>query len=397
MINVKELASSVESDVLSYWKHIHQNPELSMKEYKTSEFVEKILKETTNVDVIHHVGETGLLVEIHGTKAGEQKTFAIRADMDALPVQEKTNLPYASQCPNVMHACGHDVHTSTLLGVVRMLDSIKDQFSGKVICIFQPGEEVMEGAKQFIKSEHIDYSKIDGIACLHVSPEINAGTIGVKKGPILASSDSLTITVKGKQGHGAHPHTVVDSILIASHIIVALQSLVSRETAPGDSAVLSFGCIQGGEVFNIVPETVTLKGTLRALNPNTRKQLIESINRVAKGVAQSMRGDAEVDIILGPPPLICEDEWIDRLERVTTNLLGEGSVVHMPVASMGAEDFAFMKELVPGVFFRLGTRTPNGPYGSMHSPFYYSDEKSFITGLTSMVGLTLDYLGAEYN
>lgn len=396
MILIKELVNKVEEDVKSYWKYIHSNPELSMVEYETSNFIEKIIKEKTNVDNIRRVGETGFVIEIKGTKPGVQKTIALRADMDALPIQENTNLSYRSSKSNVMHACGHDVHTSIMIGIVRILDEIKSQFSGKVLCFFQPGEEVLRGAKLFLEDNLINFDEIDGIAALHVSPEIPAGTIGVKKGPILASTDGININIKGKQGHGAHPHTVVDPILIASHVVVAMQSLVSREIAPGDSAVVSFGKICGGSANNIVPNVVEIKGTLRTLSQATRKRLQKSIIRVSKCVAESMRGEAEVVIEHGTPPLICEEEWVDRLIKVSKNILGKDNVIVMSAASMGGEDFALMKEKVPGVFYRLGVRTPNGPYGSMHSPTYYTDENSFYAGMASMVGLVLDFLEAEY-
>lgn len=390
-----DLVNSIEPEIKNIWHKIHEEPELSMQEYKTSELIEKELKKI-NIDIIRRVGKTGIFVEIRGTKKGEKKTIALRGDMDALPIQEETGLPYASKISNVMHACGHDLHTSVLLGAVRVLSEYKSQFAGSVFFFFQPGEETLQGAKLFLQDNYIDFSNIDGIAAVHSSPEIYAGTIGIKKGPLLASADKITIKVIGKQGHAAHPHTVIDPIVVTSSIVLSLQTLISREIAAYDSAVLSFGKINGGSAHNIIPNDIILEGTLRTVSFSTRDMLHESILRVCNNVASSMRAKCDVKIEKGPPPLICDSDWVDRAARVGKKLLGEDRVINLNVPSMGAEDFAYMKEKVPGVFIRLGSRTLNGPYGSIHSPYFYNDEKALSTGILTLTGIALDFFNISY-
>lgn len=398
-MKLSKLIRNIEDEVKEVWHSIHENPELSMEEYKTAELIEKKLKEIKNLDEIKRVGQTGICAKLVGTKEVKglkRKTIALRGDMDALPIQEETGLPYASKVPNVMHACGHDLHASLLLGAAKVLSEYKDEIPGSVLFFFQPAEETLQGAKLFLEDETIDFGHIDGIAALHCSPELDAGTIGIRKGAMLASANKLTIRVMGKQGHAAHPHTAIDSIVIASNIVVALQTLVSREIAAYDSAVLSFGTINGGIASNIIANEVVLEGTLRALSFETRDKLQKSLVRVCKNVAAALGGDCQVEIEDGPPPLICDEEWVDRAHRVGGKVLGQDNVISMTQPSMGAEDFAFMKEKVPGVFIRLGSRTPNGPYGSIHSPHFYNDENALYTGIHVMGGIVLDFFDIEY-
>ncbi len=395
MIDIKKEVEKVEADTVKTWKHLHRNPELSGKEFQTSAYVEKILREETSVDRIYKVGETGLLVEIIGKIPGEGKAMLLRGDMDALPVTEETGLPYASQNPGVMHACGHDVHTSVLLGTVRVLDGIKDKYSGRIFCFFQPAEETLSGARTLLEDSSLPFDEIQGAVALHVSPEIPAGTIGIKRGPILAAPDLLEVTIHGRQGHAAHPDTVRDPITAAAQLIMSLQTLVSRDTSATDSSVISFGTIQGGAVSNIIPEEVTLSGTLRTLNPDTRKLMHQRISDVCEGVSKTTRTEITCSISMGPPPLICSEEWFERVCRAGTQLLGPENVIIMERPSMGGEDFAYIIEKKPGAFIRLGSRTPGGPYGSMHSPTYYSDESCLKTGMITMVGTVLDFLGTD--
>jgi len=396
MVQINKQIDEIESEVIAYWKYLHQNPELSMEEFNTSAFIEKELKKETTVDQIHKIGKTGLLVEIQGTKSGAGKTMLLRGDMDALPVTEKTGLPYASKIPGVMHACGHDVHTSILLGAVRIIDSIKDQFSGKLLCFFQQAEETLSGAKLLLNDSSLPFDEIKGVAALHVSPEINAGTIGVRRGAILAAPDKLKITIQGKQGHAAHPDTVRDPITAAAQLLLSLQTLVSRDTSACDASVISFGSIHGGNVSNIIPDEVDLLGTVRTINPDTRALMHKRIAEVCEGVSLTTRTTIIPKIEMGPPPLISSDDWVDRVIRAGSKLLGENNVIMMERPSMGGEDFAYIIEKKPGVFVRLGTRTPGGPYGSMHSPTYYSDERCLAVGMKTMVGIVMDFMEVEY-
>ncbi len=396
MIEIEKFIDEIEPEVISCWKHLHQNPELSMKEYNTSRFIEHEILSKTTVNAIRKIGETGLLVAIKGNKPGDGGTMLLRGDMDALPVTEATGLPYASQVDGVMHACGHDVHTSILLAVVRIIDKLKDTFSGTLYCFFQPGEEILAGAKLLLEDKDVPFNEIDGVAALHVSPEIPSGTIGIRRGPILAAPDKLEITIKGKQGHAAHPDTVRDPITAAAQLIMALQTLVSRDTSATDSSVVSFGTIHAGKTSNIIPDKLELTGTVRTINPDTRKMMHERIKAVCEGVSRTTRTEISPTIHTGPPPLISSEEWVARVIRVGTRLLGNDNVIMMERPSMGGEDFAYIVEKKPGVFIRLGTRTPGGDYGSMHSPTYYSDEKSLAVGVKTMVGMVLDYMSVEY-
>ncbi len=397
MQNIHELVAAIEPEINDIRNQIHENPELGLKEFNTSALIEKELREKTHVDRIEHIGETGLLVEIKGTKEGPARCIALRGDMDALPIQEAEGMNPRSKTDGVMHACGHDVHTSILLGAVRTLENYRDQIAGSVLFFFQPAEEIMKGAKLFVESPLVDFSNIDGVAALHVSPEIDAGTIGVRYGAILASSDELHITVRGKGGHGAHPHTTIDPIVISAQIISTLQTIVSREITPHEPCVVSICNIHaGGETFNIIPSEVKMAGTIRAVSPEVRNEVNKRIPEIVKGIAESMRGEAEVEIKLGPPPFVSDDEWVDRVVRCGQKLLGKENVILMKIPSMGAEDFAYVKEKAKGVFVRFGARTPGGAYGSMHSPTFYCDRKAITTGILTLCGIALDFFGAEY-
>ena len=396
-MDIHEIVAQIEPEINDIRNIIHENPELGLKEFKTSALVEKELREKTHVDSIQHIGDTGLLVELKGTKEGPAKCIALRGDMDALPIQEAEGMSPRSKVNGVMHACGHDVHTSILLGAVRTLEHYRDQIQGSILFFFQPAEEILAGGKMYANSPLIDFSKIDGVAALHVSPEIDAGTIGVRYGAILASSDFLNITIKGKGGHGAHPHTVVDPIVISAAVINELQTMRSREISTFEPFVLSICTIHGGDKSNnIVPDEVKMTGTIRTVNPEVRAYVNKRIPEIVKNVAESMRGEAEVEIELGPPPFVSDDEWVDRVIRCGSKLLGEENVIQMKIPSMGAEDFAYVKEKAKGVFVRFGARTPGGPYGSMHSSTFYCDRKAITTGILTLSGIALDFFGAEY-
>jgi len=396
-MNIQSMVNEITPEILEICRIIHQNPELGLKEYNTCALIENYLKANVRYEKMKRVGETGIFVEIKGAKPGPGKIIAFRGDIDALPIQESNCFDFPSKTPNVMHACGHDVHCVINLGAARVLSNYRESFSGSVYFFFQPAEEILAGAKLFLNDPEIDFSKINAMVAAHSSPEIYAGTIGVRNGPILASADKINIKITGKQGHAAHPHTVIDPIVTASNIILSLQTLVSRETAPLDSAVVSFGSIHGGDTHNIIPATVDIVGTLRTISPETRTKLRESIHRICDGIAAAMRAQVEVNIEDGVPPLLNDSpQWVDRTIRVGTKLLGKDNVIILPGPSMGGDDFAFLKENREGVFIRLGSRTPGGPYGSMHSPTFYSDKAAIPTGMLTLAGIALDFLDVEY-
>lgn len=300
-----------------------------------------------------------------------------------------------SKVPGVMHACGHDVHGTINVGAAKILSEMKDQFSGSIYFFIQPAEEILKGAQMFLNDPEIDFDKIDAVAALHVSAELDAGTIGVRYGAILASSDEIHIRINGKGGHGAHCHTLRDPIVAASAVVGALQTLISRETNPANAAVISICTIHAGNASNIVPDYVEMTGTVRTLNSDDRDRIENSIKRVAASVAEAYRCTADVDYIRGVPPFICEDEWVDRALRVGKKILGEENTKIMPYAAMGGEDFAYIKEKKPGIFVRLGARTPGGPYGSAHSSTFYCDNACIPVGMLTIIGLAADYLGFD--
>jgi len=315
--------------------------------------------------------------------------------MDALPGEEKTGLPYSSGNPGAAHLCGHDVHTAILLGVAQILSSEKDRFNGAVRLVFQPAEENLSGAKLMIQGGVLESPKVDCIAALHLWPELASGTVGLRYGSAMAAADTFTVEFKGSQGHAAHPHKCVDPILMAGQFLANVQSVVSREIAPVDSAVLSFGKISGGTVGNIIPGSVLLEGTIRTLLPETREHMAAALARFASSTAQGMRGEAEVKIARGVPPLASSSELLTLFENSAKSLLGEEKVLHLPAPSLGSEDFAYYLEHVPGFFFRLGVARPGESMPPLHSPSFNPDESAFKTGVAVTCRFAADFLAAR--
>lgn len=395
MTDIRKAVADITPEITAMRIHIHEHPELSMQEYETCAYLEDYVKKNVKYDRLKRVGETGLFFEIKGTKPGSGPTIAFRGDIDALPIQEDAAMSPRSKVPGVMHACGHDVHGTINVGAAKILSEMKDQFSGSIYFFIQPAEEILQGAKLFLNDPEIDFDKIDAVAALHISAELDVGTIGVRYGAILASADEIHIKVNGRGGHAAHCHTLRDPVVAASAIVTGLQPLVSRETNPANSVVVSICTIHGGAAHNIMPDSVEMTGTVRTLDPADRDRVEESVKRVAASIAEAYRCTADVDYIRGVPPFICEDEWVDRALRVGRKVLGEKNTIVMPYASMGGEDFAYIKEKKPGIFVRLGVRTPGGPYGSAHSSTFYCDNGCIPTGMLTIIGLAADYLGFE--
>jgi amidohydrolase len=396
MIDVTKLVNEIESDAIKHWHHLHANPELSLHEFNTCAYLMDVIENQVDYDRMKRVGDTGVLVELIGTKSQSDKVIGLRGDMDALPVTEKTGLEFASLNDGVMHACGHDVHTTVLLSSLIVLSRIKNQFSGKLVFFFQPAEENLRGAKLFLNDPHIDFEEIDGMAAIHVIPDLYGGQIGTRKGAILASADKLNIKVIGKQCHAAHPNRGVDPIVVAANIINTLQTVVSRGISPLENGIVTIGKINGGVAHNIISESLEMEGTIRATKPETRVAIHSKVKDICENVAKGMGAQAIVDIEKGVPPLICDEEWVDRVFRVGCKLLGEENVINLSTPAMGGEDFAFLKENKPGVFIRLGARTPGKEYGATHSPYYYTDEKAIVVGVKTMVGVALDFFNEEY-
>lgn len=376
---IKKLAHEYYEEVKEIRQHLHQNPELSMQEFETAKFISSRLKE---YGIPHQTGvaKTGIVALIEGEKNGK-KVIALRADMDALPIEEKNDVPYKSVRPGVMHACGHDVHMACMLGAAKILQNTRQHWGGKVKLIFQPSEESYPGGASLMIAEGVlENPSPAAIFGQHVAPQIEAGKVGIRSGLYMASTDEVYLTVTGKGGHAAMPHLTIDPILIASHIVVALQQIVSRNNTPWTPTVLSFGRIQGLGRMNVIPDTVTLDGTFRTFDENWRREAHEKIREIAQGLAISMGGECVVEIKKGYPFLKNDETLGADFKKYATQYLGEENVVDLDL-SMTAEDFAFYSQQIPACFYRLGTRNEKaGIISGVHTPTFDISENSLETG-----------------
>ncbi|MGN6645926.1 MAG: M20 metallopeptidase family protein [Cytophaga sp.] len=390
---IQQLAASISEEVIGYRRYIHANPELSFEEYNTCKYVSDLL---TSFGVKHEVGiaGTGVVALIEG-KNPASKVVALRADMDALPIEEKNDVPYKSTNIGVMHACGHDVHTSSLLGTAKILSQITDQFEGTIKLIFQPGEEKFPGgASLMIKEGVLQNPAPANIIGQHVMALIPAGKVGFREGMYMASADEIYITVKGKGGHAAMPDKNVDPILIASHIIVALQQVISRNCDPRIPAVLSFGKITGMGATNVIPDEVNIEGTFRTLNEEWRAEAKKRIRKMAEGIAESMGATCEIDIKDGYPFLQNAPALAKRMKTAAVEFLGEENVVDLDLW-MAAEDFAYYSQEIDACFYRLGIRNEErGITSGVHTPTFDIDEKALQTGTGLMAWLAVEELKA---
>lgn len=388
---IKQLAASNKATIVDTRRHIHAHPELSFQEFNTAQFIGKTLKDL-GIEVQEGIAKTGLMALIKG-KDPDKRTVALRADIDALPIQEENDVPYKSQIAGVMHACGHDVHTASLIGTAKILDALKDEFEGTVKLIFQPAEEkVPGGAISMIKEGVLNNPAPASILGQHVSPLIPIGQIGLIKGTMMASADELHITVKGKGGHAASPHYAADPVLIAAHIIVALQQIVSRNSDPIVPSLLSICKIQGGEVTNIIPEEVYLAGTFRTIDEQWREQAHQKIAGLAQGIAQAMGGSCIVDIAKGYPSTYSDPALTHRTGEAAKEYLGSENVSYRDM-SMGGEDFAYYAQQVPGCFYFIGIRNEDKGIDSfVHTPTFDVDESVLEIGPGLMTWLALKEL-----
>ncbi|HZY80523.1 MAG TPA: M20 family metallopeptidase [Cyclobacteriaceae bacterium] len=371
--SIKEASQSAAGEVIKMRRHLHANPELSYQEFKTSKFVAEALR-SFGLNPVEGIAGTGVVALIEGRNAGS-KTVALRADMDALPIQEANNVAYKSTNPGVMHACGHDVHTSSLLGTAKILSGLRDQFDGTVKLIFQPGEEKNPGgASLMIKEGVLDNPRPASIIGQHVMPLVPVGKIGFREGMYMASSDEIYIKVIGKGGHGATPELTIDPVLIASHIIVALQQVISRNASPKQPTVLTFGRIHGDGATNIIPNEVNIAGTFRALNEEWREAGLKKIIKMAESIADGMGGRCEIELSRGYPYLENNPEVTRRIRKAAEDYVGRENVVDIDL-TLGSEDFAYYSHVVPASFYRLGTRNESkGLTSYVHTPTFDIDE-----------------------
>lgn len=389
-MKVFEKACSIQDTIRAWRRHMHENPELGMGTEGTASFIEKTLAEM-GITNIRRCGKTGVVALVEG--AGPGDCVGLRADIDALPVLERNDLPYRSKVDGVAHVCGHDVHAACLLGTAKLLHDMRDTFSGSVKLIFQPGEELAAGAAAMIADGVLEDPKMKSIYAFHTWPEIPAGTLGLRRGPVMASAQMIKIRIKGSQGHAAHPHRCVDSVLITGHVICALQSVISREIAPMETGVLSIGKIQGGTAGNILPEEVILEGTIRAFTKETTGQIIEAARRIASGTAEMLRGSAELEIVSALPPVYNEESVSTKIRDTLERTFGNDKLIDLPAPSMGGEDFSLFLEHVPGGHFRVGIGLKDGPNPPLHSPDFMVDETCLPYGAAAMAALALGDLG----
>ena len=384
---IKALAVSYFEEYRSIRHHLHAHPELSYKEYNTSAFVKAHLEK---IGIPYTVmAETGVIGILKGRPS--DRVIALRADMDALPIQEENDVAYASTVAGVMHACGHDVHTSCLLGAARILHELRDEWDGTIKLVFQPGEEKNPGgASLLIKEGVLENPAPQHIIALHVHPQLEVGKVSFAPGKVMASADEIYINIKSKGGHAARPHLTADTILTASQLVVALQQVVSRNNNPFSPSVLSICSIQGGHTTNVIPSEVKLMGTFRAMDETWRFAAHERIKDICRHTAESTGAEINVRIDVGYPSVINDAVLTPKTKQLATAYMGEQEVGEMEL-SMGAEDFGYYSQKIPGCFFRLGTgNLSKGISSGVHTPTFDIDEKGIEIGMGLMA-----WLGAQ--
>ncbi|MDX9847744.1 MAG: M20 family metallopeptidase [Tenuifilaceae bacterium] len=372
MLNsIRQLAFDQHNAIVEFRRYLHQHPELSFQEVNTAKHIAKEL-ESIGIPFFDGIGGTGILALIEGDVPGP--TVGIRAELDALPIQEQTELKFASINANVMHACGHDVHMANLIGAARILWKLRHLLKGNVLLIFQPGEEVLPGgAQSIIESPEFNKYKPSLMLGMHILPELTAGKVGFKSGAYMASGDEIYLKVKGKGGHAALPHTLIDTVLMASHIVVALQQLVSRNSPVEIPTVLSFGKVIANGATNIIPDVVNIEGTFRTMDETWRETAHDNIRKIATGIAQGMGGECEVEIRKGYPTLYNNPDFTRVVVDLTSEYMGTNNIVKLSTR-MTTDDFARFAQVIPSVYFRIGSGFPKGEAMVLHSSKLLVDE-----------------------
>ena len=372
LVRMKELAHAQHAELVNIRRHLHENPELGFEEVATAQYIADYLA-GLGLEVTSQVAKTGVVALLRGARPG--KTVAIRADMDALPIQELNEVPYKSKHPGKMHACGHDAHVAAAIGAARILWELRDQINGNVKFIFQPAEEAPGGAEPMIAAGVLENPAVDAIIGGHVWGSLESGIIEVMSGPTMASSDIIRLKIIGKGGHAAQPHTTIDPIVIASEIVGALQKLVSRQTDPFESVVISICSFHAGDVFNVIPHSAYLEGAVRTLNNELRQELPHKIEKIIRGITEPYGATYELDYYLGYPVTVNDPGVTETVRKAAVSVLGADKVRVAARASMGGEDYAYFLNKVPGTYIRIGTRNPEkGICQEMHHPRFDIDE-----------------------
>ncbi len=385
---IKNLAKAYSPALIQIRRHLHANPELSYQEFKTTEYVQQQL---TLMGIEFEVkATTGILAIVKGKNA-DSRVIALRADMDALPITEENEVPYKSINTGVMHACGHDVHTTILLGAAKILHELKGEWEGTIKLLFQPGEERNPGgASYMIKDGVLENPRPNAIVALHVHPGLEVGKLSFRKGRVMASADEIYITIRSKGGHAAAPHLTADTILIASQLIVSLQQIISRNNSPISPSVLSICAIQGGNTTNVIPSEVKLMGTFRAMDEVWRYKAHELIRKQAVGLVESMGAEIDLHIDIGYPTVDNDPVFTEAAWQLADEFMGKENVLETELR-MGAEDFGYYTQVVPGCFFRLGVRNEaKGIVHQVHTPKFDIDENAIEIGAGMMA-----YLGIK--
>ncbi|OAT20301.1 M20 family peptidase [Buttiauxella gaviniae ATCC 51604] len=385
---IPEIKAS-EDEMIAIRHYLHANPELSLEEFKTSDLVAKQL-ESWGYKVTRGIGTTGVVGSLK--KGDSNKSIGLRADMDALPIFEETNLPWASTVPGKMHACGHDGHTTILLAAAKYIASNACEFNGTVHLIFQPAEEAIGGADLMIKDGLFDRFPCDRVFALHNMPGLPTGKLGFYSGNFMASADTVKITIKGYGGHGAYPHRTVDPIVTGAALITALQTIVSRNATPGETAIVTVGTFQSGIASNVIPDTAVMELTVRAMKPEIRDLLIKRIEELADFTAKSFGASCEVEVYDSYPVLINDDEQTAFARELAVEFFGKDAVLDKVLPSTGSEDFAFMLQERPGSYFLLGNGEKGDKGGCMvHNPGYDFNDDIISTGASFFSRLVQTY------
>jgi len=392
---IKDLANKYINEVIQLRRDFHQYPELAFEEVETASRISEFL-DSQKINYTGKIAKTGIVGIIEGRNPSK-KIIALRADMDALAINEANNIPYKSMNKGVMHACGHDAHMASLLGTLAILNQLKDKFEGSVKFLFQPSEEKYPGGASVMIAEGVlENPKPKFIFGQHVYPELKAGQVGFRSGKYMASTDEVYLKVKGKGGHAALPHTLVDPILIASHIIVSLQQIVSRHALPTIPTVLSFGRIIGNGRTNVIPDEVNIDGIIRTFDENWRNEIKRKIKEIAQSIAKGMGGECIVKIDKGYPYVFNNPELTERAKVAAIEFLGSENVVELDMR-MTAEDFAFYSQIMPASFYRLGVGDPkSNEILNLHSSTFNIDEQSLLTGISLMSWLAIKELSTYH-
>lgn len=385
MFDVKASVTAVAPEVIAWRRQIHRQPEIGFEEHKTSALIESVLRDL-GIKVVRYPSSTAVVGILKGGKPG--RIIALRADIDALPLQELADLEFKSEVPGVMHACGHDVHTAVLMGAAKVLSTHQADLPGTIKFLFQPAEERFPGgALGMIENGALE--GVERIFGLHVGNDVPTGTLGVNYGFSHANCDMADIKIIGKGGHGASPQTTVDAVVVGSHVVVALQTITSRNIGALDSAVVTVGSFQSGTIHNIIAETAELKLTIRSLKPETRTLIRERIEKIVKGVTDAMGATYEISYLHGYPSLDNNAEMVDLLKSVAQEVVGADKVETRTIPTMGGEDFAYFAQKVPGAFLRLGSRPSGEVTFGAHNPKFEVNEDCMAVGVEMMVSIAL--------